>query len=508
MRPKFSFAAALVILTFLLAAASSCTRSGPPEAAASPATPARSLPQPALALAAARGGAASIADVTERVMPAVVNISTTRVVHGRQGPGLSPFESDPFFRQFFGDRMPGGHGRGRDGDEGEGMPRDRREQSLGSGVIVSPQGIVLTNNHVVDHADDIRVTLSDQRELHAKVLGSDPKSDVAVLKLEGKVGELTALPWGDSNRLRLGDVVLAVGDPFGVGETVTMGIVSAKGRANMGILDYEDFIQTDAAINPGNSGGPLVDMEGKLVGITTAILSQSGGYQGVGFAIPSSMARPIMESLIRTGKVQRGFLGVAIQDLTPDLARSLGVDAPRGALVSDVTADSPASRAGLARGDVVVGFNGQQVDSAGRFRNLVASAAVGGTVKIDVLRNGRKVALSAVLGEAPRTAAAGGDRSSEGEGPLAGVAVADLDASARQRFDVGRDVRQGVVVTEVAPDSRAAEAGLRPGDVILEVNRERVASAGRFGELSRGSAERALLLVQRGGVTTYMVLHK
>ena len=504
MRPKFSFAAALVILTLSLAAASSCSRSGSPEAAASPASP-RHLPQPALALAAAGGGATSIADVTARVMPAVVNISTSRVVHGRQGPGGSPFESDPFFRQFFGDRMPGGHGRG---GEGEGMPRDRREQSLGSGVIVSPQGIVLTNNHVVDHADDIRVTLSDQRELRARVVGSDPKSDVAVLKLEGKVGELTALPWGDSNRLRLGDVVLAVGDPFGVGETVTMGIVSAKGRANMGILDYEDFIQTDAAINPGNSGGPLVDMEGKLVGITTAILSQSGGYQGVGFAIPSSMARPIMESLVKTGKVQRGFLGVAIQDLTPDLAHSLGIDSPRGALVSDVTAGSPAARSGLARGDVVVGFNGQEVDSAGRFRNLVASAAVGGTVKIDVLRNGRKVALSAVLGEAPRTAAAGGERGSEGQGPMAGVAVADLDASARQRFDVGRDVRQGVVVTEVAPDSPAAEAGLRPGDVILEVNRERVASAGRFGELSRGSAERALLLVQRGGVTTYIVLRK
>ena len=504
MRPKSSSAAALVILTLTLAAATSCSRSGTPEAAASPATP-RSLPQPALALAAAHpGGAASIADVTAGAMPAVVNISTTRVVHGQRGPGGSPFESDPFFRQFFGDRMPG---------EGEGMPRDQRDQrerSLGSGVIVSPEGIVLTNNHVVEHADDIRVTLSDQRELRAKVVGSDPKSDIAVLKLQGRIGKLTALPWGDSNRLRLGDVVLAIGDPFGVGETVTMGIVSAKGRANMGIVDYEDFIQTDAAINPGNSGGPLIDMEGRLVGITTAILSRSGGSQGVGFAIPSSMARPIMESLVRTGKVHRGYLGVAIQDLTPDLAGSLGVTASRGALVSDVTGGSPAARAGLARSDVVVGFNGQEVDSAGRFRNLVASAAVGASVKIDVLRSGRRVSLSAVLGEAPRTAAASAERGdeSEGQGPLAGVGVADLDASARERLGVGRDVRQGVVVTEVSPGSPAAEAGLRPGDVILEVNRKRVGSAGQFGELSRGSAERALLLVQRGGATTYMVLRR
>jgi serine protease Do len=501
MRPKSSFAAALVIPTLALAAATSCSRSGVPDAAAGPASTAP-LPQPALALVTAnQSGTASIADVTAGAMPAVVNISTTRVAHGRNGPSGSPYESDPFFRQFFGDRMPG---------EGEGTPRDRREQSLGSGVIVSPDGIVLTNNHVVEHADEIRVTLSDQRELRAKVLGSDPKSDIAVLRLQGKVGKLAALPWGDSNRLRLGDVVLAIGDPFGVGQTVTMGIVSAKGRANMGIVDYEDFIQTDAAINPGNSGGPLIDMEGRLVGITTAILSRSGGSQGVGFAIPSSMARPIMESLVKTGKVHRGFLGVAIQDLTPDLAGTLGVTASRGAVVSDVTGGSPAARAGLARGDVVVGFNGQEVDSAGRFRNLVAAAAVGAPVKVDVLRSGHRVSLSAVLGEAPRTAAANGERGqdSEGQGPLAGVGVGDLDASARERLGVGPEVRQGVVVTEVLPGSPAADAGLRPGDVILEVNRKRVGSSGQFEELSRGSAERALLLVQRGGATTYLVLRR
>lgn len=314
-------------------------------------------PTPAIARV---GGDVEISDVAERVVAGVVNIASEKVVRETGGPPqFGPLFNEPFFRHFFG------------GPPGPGSrPQERRENSLGSGVIVSHDGVVLTNNHVIENADKIRVALADGRELDAEVVGRDPESDLGVLKLKGELKDLKPLVFGDSDTLRLGQVVLAIGNPFGIGQTVTMGIVSAKGRASVGIVQYEDFIQTDAAINPGNSGGALVNMHGELVGINTAIISRSGGYQGVGFAIPTKMARPIMESLLQHGKVARGWLGVAIQDVTPELREALGVGAEKGVLLSDVTPGSPADKGGLKRGDIVLKLNGQVMDSSAHFAML------------------------------------------------------------------------------------------------------------------------------------------
>jgi serine protease Do len=451
------------------------------------------VPQPRFAYAGTRGDrkTASIADVAEMALPAVVNISSTRTVKQE----ASPFFNDPFFRRFF-----GGHFMH------PGIPRERRERSLGSGVIVSADGVVLTNNHVVEHADTIRVTLSDRRELDAKVVGTDPRSDVAVLRLKGKPRDLHALTLGDSARLRLGDVVLAIGDPFGVGETVTMGIVSAKGRANIGITDYEDFIQTDAAINPGNSGGALVDMRGRLVGINTAILSRTGGYQGIGFAIPTNMARPIMESLLKHGKVVRGYLGVAIQQLTPDLARAMHLKANAGVLISDVTGGTAAAKAGIKRGDVVLSINGEKVETPGHLRNLVAASGVGAKVRLEILRDGSRLTRTVVLGEMPARLARGG-KVEEDNGPLGGLTLQGLDGASRHKYSIPNRIN-GVVVTAVEPGSRAAYAGLRPGDVILEINREAVRSVDQFTRHYKADGERTLLLVYRDGGTLYLLLQR
>jgi serine protease Do len=432
-----------------------------------------------------------IADVAERSLPAVVNIASTKVVHS-QG---HPFMSDPFFRQFFGDRM-------------FGVPRARRKRSLGSGVIISKDGVVLTNYHVVERAQAIKVVLSDRRELAARLVGADPKSDMAVLRLEGDLDDLRPLPLGDSSKLRLGDVVLAIGNPFGVGQTVTMGIVSAKGRANVGIVDYEDFIQTDAAINPGNSGGALVNMRGELVGINTAILSRSGGYQGVGFAIPSNMARPIMESLLSRGKVVRGWLGASVQELSPDLARALGLKATDGVLVSDVAAGSPAARAGVRRGDVIQRINGEQIDTPGRLRNLVASAGAGARIKLGLLRKGSQPATVEIqLTEMPTTAG-GVTRLGRREGALGGLTVVGLSPAVREKYNLPERLSQGVVIEQVARGSAAARAGLRPGDVILELNRQPIVSVDQFASVYRQSRGQLLLLVYRDGETSYLLFRR
>jgi serine protease Do len=455
------------------------------------------LPHPAFAYAAESGDkSVSIADVAARSLPAVVNISSTKVIR-RQAQRLSPFFNDPFFRHFFGGRM-SPFGR---------IPRESRQKSLGSGVIVGKDGIVLTNNHVVEHADEIKVTLQDKREVKAKVVGTDPKSDLAVLKLDGDFKDLRSLAFGDSNRLRLGDVVIAIGNPFGVGRTVTMGIVSAKGRADVGIVDYEDFIQTDAAINPGNSGGALINMAGELVGINTAILSRSGGYQGIGFAIPSNMARPIMESLVKHGKVIRGWLGVSIQNLKPEMARALGTKIQTGVLISDVTAGSPADKAGLKRGDVALKLNGEELDSTGRLRNLVASAGAGAGVSLEVMRGDRRLTLTVKLGEMPATAG-GVARLDRGEGVLGGLTVTGLNEASRDKYDVPQRIGNGVVVQEVDRDSAAASAGIQPGDVILELNRQAVTSVEQFKSLYQAATGRLLVLVYREGSTMYLLLSK
>lgn len=324
----------------------------------------------------------SIPDVAERVVDSVVNISTSHAVEA--GPAsFDPFFSDPFSPGF--------------GDQG-----DRKAMSKGSGVVVTASGRILTNAHVVKDADDIKVTLHDGNDYDAKVIGVDPKADLAVIQLKGTLPALKPLTFGDSAALRLGEVVLAIGDPFGVGKSVTMGIVSAKGRGGMGIEEYEDFIQTDAAINPGNSGGALVNLKGELIGINTAIASKSGGYAGIGFAIPTNMARPIMEMLIKDGKVSRGYLGVSIGTATPVLAKEEKLGTQHGAFVAGVDPNGPAARAGLAEGDVVVALNGSEVKTGTVLRNTIAMIKPGTTVDLEVVhRTGNKATIKAKLGELP-----------------------------------------------------------------------------------------------------------
>ena len=315
-----------------------------------------------------------VADVAERVVDSVVNISTSQTIEVEQGPFLfDPFFNDPQSPYF-------------------GAPDERKAQSLGSGVIVSPDGKILTNAHVVRNADEITVTLHDGSEHDAKVVGVDPKSDLAVIKLEGRFGKLTPLPFADSTRTRLGETVLAVGNPFGVGQAVTMGIVSATGRASVGIVQYEDFIQTDAAINPGNSGGALVNLRGELVGINTAILSRSGGYQGIGFAIPTAMARPIMDALIKDGKVSRGYLGVNLKPVE---------HGGRGVMIESVEAKAPAARAGITAGDIILAVDGTEVRDLGKLRNMVAMKGANKSATFEISRDGKVRTLEVKLGELP-----------------------------------------------------------------------------------------------------------
>jgi serine protease Do len=348
------------------------------------------------------------------------------------------------------------------------------EHGLGSGVIVSPDGYILTNNHVVNNAGEIQVVLNDGRQFTAKVIGTDPQTDVALIKTNAD--NLPSLTLADSDKVEIGDVVLAIGNPFGIGQTVTKGIVSAKDRTTSGDMD-EDFIQTDAAINPGNSGGALVDTDGRLVGINSAILTHSGGNQGIGFAVPSNLCRWVMDSLVKNGRVERGLLGVMIQNLTPDLAKAFKLDRTTGALVGDVSPGSPAEKAGLKSGDVITQFNGQPIRDASQLKVRVAESAPGSTAQLGVNRNGESKTFDVILGSVPdKVAKADGNRGAARREALAGVGVADLDQSTRAELNIPQNV-QGAVITEVAPDSAAYEAGLRSGDVITELNRQPVKNA-------------------------------
>jgi serine protease Do len=507
--PKLTF---LVATGMALAYGPAACASGAAQRSASATSPASSspaaiapapnlsfLPHPAFAYADTSGTHASIADIAEKAAPSVVNVASSRTIK-RVREGM-PFFEDPFFRRFFGPGMGGGGGP---------EPQEQqKEHGLGSGVIVA-DGVVVTNNHVVDGADEIKVTTSDKREFTAKVVGTDAKSDVAVLKLSGDTKGLTPIGFGDSSRLRLGDVVLAIGNPFGVGQTITMGIVSAKGRANVHIAEYEDFIQTDAAINPGNSGGALVDMEGHLVGINTAILSRSGGSMGIGFAIPSNMVQPIMKSLVDHGKVVRGWLGVGIQDVDQELASAMKLRDVKGILISDVMETGPAAKAGLKSGDVVLKLNGVPVDSTGGFRNAIAAAGTGTTVKLDVLRDGKPITVDAKLGELPAEKGAAGSGGPHGgvTGNLDGLTLNDLTPSMRRKLDLPSSVKGGAVVEELDPGSPAAGSGLRPGDVIVEVDRQPVGDAARFKELFSKAKDRALLRVVREGRSLFIVVRR
>ncbi len=448
-------------------------------------------PVAAPSAAPAAPNSAGFAAVVKPALPAVVNISSSRVVRTQNSP-MAPFLNDPFFRQFFGNQF--------------NVPRERREKSLGSGVIVSPEGYILTNNHVVDGATDIKVYLSDKREFKGRIIGHDPKTDVAIVKIDAT--HLPTLALGDSSKLQVGDYVLAIGDPFGVGETVTQGIVSATGRAGLDIEGYEDFIQTDAAINPGNSGGALIDSRGDLVGINTAILSSAGGNQGIGFAIPINLARNVMDQIIRNGKVVRGYLGVSIQDVTPAIAKAFNLKEDRGALVSDVDAKGPSAGSGIKQGDVIVGLNGEPVSGPNGLRLRIAEMAPGSIAHLQVISNGQSHEINVKLGQLPEGATAAAAKESTATGPLAGVQVETLTPDAAQQLSLPADAK-GVVIDSVPADSAAASAGLQRGDVIQEVNRKPVNSVAEYEQAVRqaGNKQSVVLLVARGGTRIFVVVN-
>ena len=444
------------------------------------------------------GSAKNFVEIAKSVKPAVVNIAATRT--GKSGEGLhgSPHD-DPFFRKFFGDEF-----FKRDAPQ-----REPKERGQGSGVIVESNGLIVTNNHVVNKADEIRVFLSDKREFRGKLIGTDAKTDIAIVKIEAT--GLSTIPWADSDQLEVGEYVLAVGSPFGLTQTVTMGIVSAVGRASMGIAEYEDFIQTDAAINPGNSGGALVNVRGELVGINTAIFSQSGGNMGIGFAVPSNLSRAIMDQLVRSGKVVRGWLGVAIQDLTPELATQFGISDTKGVLVSDVMADSPAKKAGFDRADVIVEYDGKPMDSPTHLRNAVAQTPIGKKVTVKLIRDKKPKTIDVTIVEQPKSLGQSGTEESResavSTGILSDIDVRELNEDLAARYGL-KTTERGVVVVAVKSGSTAEEMGVREGDVILEVNRKAVGSLKSYEQAASGLAkdQAVLLLLKRKGQTIYLTL--
>ncbi len=411
----------------------------------------------------------SLSPLVKQTAPAVVNIYTKKVVEQRQ---RTPFFNDPFFKQFFGDRFGGAFG----------APRQRVERSLGSGVIVSGDGTIVTNHHVIDGASEIRVVLHDNREFDADLVGSDERTDLAVLKLRGVDKELPAIPFGDSDAVEVGDLVLAIGNPFGVGQTVTSGIVSALARAGVTGQDYQSFIQTDAAINPGNSGGALVDIDGKLIGVNSAIFTKSGGSNGIGFAVPANMVKVVMRGLI-SGDLRRPWLGAAGQGVTGDLAASLELDRPHGVLINEVRKGSPADRGGLLPGDVVVAVNGLPVDNPNELKFRIATLELDSVAELSVLRRGAEVTLEMPLEVAPELPAR--DESViKGRNPFSGTKVANMNPALADELGVDT-LGEGVVVLAVARDSLARRTRLKAGDYIVEVNGQAINSVERLKEVLR-----------------------
>lgn len=458
--------------------------------------------------------AQGFSDIVKKVTPAVVNIAVTGGAEG--GRGRRPLPPGPF----------GGPPGGEEPGGGElptppplppGGPHGRPDQSAGSGVILDSSGYIVTNNHVVEGATQITVTLSDRREFSAKVVGTDPKTDLAVIKIDVK--DLPALKWAEYDKLQVGDLVLAVGSPFGLSSTVTLGIISALGRGNVGIADYEDFIQTDAAINPGNSGGALVNVNGELIGINTAIFSRTGGSEGIGFAIPSSIAFDIVESLQRTGKVVRGWMGVAIQEITPALAKSFKLPEQRkGVLISDVNENGPSHAAGMKRGDVVVAFNGKEVQSVSQLRNLVARTVVGKDAQVKVVRDGKEQILNVKVAERPSDEMLAKKEPAPPKEPaetikppdnvLASLRVQALDAATMGQLNIPAKMT-GVVVTSVEGGGPAEAAGLQRGDVIQEVNHEVVKSLDDYQKAAHKikKDELAVLLLSRQGNNLFVAVN-
>ncbi len=431
----------------------------------------------------------ALAEVADAARPAVVNISTTSTVVMQDNPFGDMF-NDPFFKRFFGDQF--NHPE---------QKKKFKSSALGSGVIVSEDGYILTNNHVIKNADEIKVILYDKREFTGKVIGSDPRTDLAVVKINAT--NLPTLNFGESSKLKTGDVVLAIGNPFGLNQTITMGIVSAVGRSNVGIADLEDFIQTDAAINPGNSGGAMVNARGELVGINTAIFSTSGGYMGIGFAIPADMAKTVMNSIVKHGKVIRGWLGVSIQDLTPELAKSLNISETAGALISGVEKDSPAAKAGLKRGDLVIELDGKKIANSTGLRNMVSAIAPGTKTAVKIIRDGKEQSITVMLGEYKEKRIV---KKTEYNNALKGITVQELTPSLRDKLRLPEDLN-GVVVTNIGQDSPTQEF-LQINDVIQEVNRTQIQNVQNYDHVVSqiGEKDSVLLLVYRGGGSLYFTI--
>jgi serine protease Do len=437
-------------------------------------------------LALLKRASRAFSDVAKQAIPGVVFIQVEKVVEmgGAQGPYLNDpfgFFGDDFMERFFGGRPQ------------RGTPRRRRQvMGQGSGFLVSKDGYILTNNHVVGDADRIIVTLHDGREFTATRIGSDPKSEVAVIRIEGN--DFPYLELGDSDALEIGEWVIAIGNPFGLSETLTVGVVSAKGRSNIGIAEYEDFIQTDAAINPGNSGGPMLNLEGKAVGINTAIYSQSGGYMGIGFAVPINMAKAIKNQLVATGSVVRGFLGIQLnpQEMDEDLAASFGLPRAGGILVAEVIPESPAERAGLEAGDIILALDGEPVSDSGAFRNRVAMLEPDTEVELRVFRNGKEIELDVTIGTLPEDGMATGSGRTAEE---IGLSIQDLNAELARRF--GFDYDEGVMITGVQPGSAAAQAGLRAGFLITAVDGTAVQNTREFYD--------ALAAAEKNGLVRFRV---
>jgi len=459
--------------------------------------------------------AQSFSEIVKKTTPAVVNIAVTGGGEGGRRRGGSP---PPPFGGPPGDEPGGGElPTPPPMPHGPPVPHGRPDQSAGSGVVFDSNGYIVTNNHVVEGAKQITVTLSDRREFPAKIIGTDPKTDLAVIKIEAK--DLLALKWAEYEKLEVGDLVLAVGSPFGLSSTVTLGIISALGRGNVGIADYEDFIQTDAAINPGNSGGALVNMNGDLIGINTAIFSRTGGSEGIGFAIPSSIALDIVDSLQKTGKVVRGWMGVAIQEITPALAKSFKLPEQRkGVLISDVNENGPSHSAGIKRGDVVVAFNGKEVQSVSHLRNLVARTMVGKDAQIKVLRDGKEQVIAVKVAERPSDEMLAkkepsppkeqGETIKPPDNVLASLRVQALDNALMSQLNIPAKTA-GVVITSVEPGGQAEAAGLQRGDVIQEVNHETVKTLDDYQEATSKikKDELAVLLVNRQGNSLFVAVN-
>ena len=422
----------------------------------------------------------SFAPIVKRVAPAVVNVYASRTVQ-RQ---VSPFFSDPFFRQFFGDAFGG-------------SPSQRVERSLGSGVIVSPDGLIVTNYHVIELADEVRVALADRREFSAEIVLKDERSDLAVLRIVGDVSDLPTIEYADSDSVEVGDLVLAIGDPFGVGQTVTSGIVSAFARVPGGPTDDQYFIQTDAAINPGNSGGALVDVNGRLIGVNRMIVSPSGGSSGIGFAIPSNLVRIVASAAEGGGVARRPWLGAELQAITPDLATALGLEAPVGVLVAEVDQPGPAYDAGLKGGDIIVRMDGEDIDDLGALNYRLATEGIGGTTEFWIVRDGERYKATVSLTAAPESVPRD-ERLIVGDSPFAGLTVLNLSPAVAEEFAY-RGGLGGVIVGGVLPGSNAERAGFNRGDVIAEVNRTRIDSTESLATVADGPARRWDMVIGRGG---------